>query len=107
MEEVYQQIQQRNAYETLPFVAIHSSNAYLQNLADSLQYRCESLERQYLEQQQLVVDQAHLVEQLNNNSKGGAPSKNESRLREKVTKLQEELNEKLRECSFCDRLAYN
>lgn len=103
MEEIYSLIQQRNSIETLPFLPLHSANAYLQNLADTLQYRCESLERQYLEQQQFLVEsQAQLI-QLNANSDGGGgggggnsgSSKNESRLREKVAKLQDELNEKL------------
>eukprot|EP00956_Cyclotella_meneghiniana_P036923 scaffold132532_cov36-Cyclotella_meneghiniana.AAC.1 len=63
MDEIYSLIQQRNARETHPFLPIHSTNAYLQHVADTLQIRCESLERQYLEQQQLVVEQAQLIHQ--------------------------------------------
>jgi WD40 repeat protein len=93
MEEIYSLIQRRNAVETLPFLPIHATNAYLQNLVDTLQLRCESLERQYLEQQQLVVDQAQLIQQ--NSDPKLVSSKNESRLRDKIAKLQDELNAKL------------
>lgn len=100
MDQVYNLIQQRNAIETLPFISLHSSNSQLQNLVASLQFHCESLERQYLEQQQLLADQALLVNQSNQNiikSGSGGVSKNEGKLREKIAKLQEDLNEKLRE----------
>lgn len=95
MEDIYSLIQQRNATETLPFLPIHSTNKYLQSLADTLQYRCESLERQYLEQQQLVVEQAQLIQQHNADSEKQTSPKTEARLKEKVAKLQDELNEKL------------
>lgn len=86
MEDVYNLIQQRNARETLPFRSIHSSNSYLLNHVDTLQARCESLERQYLEQQQLVAEQAQAIH-LSTNS---APAKNEARrLREQIAKLQD------------------
>lgn len=91
MEDLYSLIQERNARETLPFLSIHASNAHLRNHVDTLQARCESLERQYLEQQQLVAEQALAIE-LSTNS---APAKNEARLREHVAKLQEDLNDKL------------
>ena len=95
MEDIYSLIQQRNATETLPFLSIHSANAFLQNLADNLQVRCESLERQYLEQQQLVAEQAQLIEQYNADGEKQTSSKIENQLREKIAKLQSELNEKL------------
>mmetsp|Transcript_11655 Transcript_11655/g.24505 ORF Transcript_11655/g.24505 Transcript_11655/m.24505 type:complete len:579 (+) Transcript_11655:49-1785(+) len=99
MDQVYNLIQQRNAIETLPFVSLHSSNSQLRNLVASLQFRCESLERQYLELQQLLADQALLVNQSNQNiikSGSGGVLKNEGKLREKIAKLQKDLNEKLR-----------
>mmetsp|Transcript_31141 Transcript_31141/g.65685 ORF Transcript_31141/g.65685 Transcript_31141/m.65685 type:complete len:570 (+) Transcript_31141:91-1800(+) len=89
MEDVYSLIQERNARETLPFLSIHSSNAYLRNHVDTLQARCETLEREYLEQQQLVADQAQAIEL------SAAPVKNEARLRGQIAKLQEDLNKKL------------
>jgi chromosome segregation ATPase len=95
MEEIYSLVQKRNATETLPFLPIHSANSYLQNLTDTLKIRCESLERQYLEQQQLVVEQATLIRQHNTLSEKQTSSKTESFLKEKVAKLQDELNEKL------------
>lgn len=97
MEEIYHLIQQRNAKETVPFLQIHAAHTYLRNLVDTLQIRCESLERQYLEQQQLVVDQAQLIQKNAASSSNAKPlsSKYENRLREKIAKLQNELNEKL------------
>eukprot|EP00578_Thalassiosira_sp_NH16_P031403 CAMPEP_0181079014 /NCGR_PEP_ID=MMETSP1071-20121207/1799_1 /TAXON_ID=35127 /ORGANISM="Thalassiosira sp., Strain NH16" /LENGTH=571 /DNA_ID=CAMNT_0023160379 /DNA_START=37 /DNA_END=1749 /DNA_ORIENTATION=+ len=93
MEDVYNLIQERNARETLPFLSIHSSNAFLRSHVDTLQDRCESLERQYLDQQQLVAEQAQAIEVNTNN----APAKNEARLREKNAKLQEDLNRRLQD----------
>ena len=91
MEDIYSLIQERNARETLPFLSIHASNTYLRNSVDVLQARCESLEHQYLEQQQLVAEQAQAIK-LTNDSE---PAKNEARLREQVTKLQTDLNIKI------------
>lgn len=87
MEELYGLIQERNARETLPFLSVHSSNAYLRHHADALQSRCESLERQYLEQQQLVAEQARSIQL---SARDGASSKAEAKLREKVARLQDE-----------------
>ncbi|KAL3792124.1 hypothetical protein HJC23_013398 [Cyclotella cryptica] len=97
MEEIYHLIQQRNATETLPFLPIQSTNTYLRYLVDTLHMRCESLERQYLEQQQLVVDQAQLIQQNAASSSNAKPvsSKYENRLHEKIAKLQDKLNNKL------------
>jgi autophagy-related protein 16 len=91
MEDLYNLIQERNRRETLPFLSIHSSNAYLRNHVDTLQARCESLERQYLEQQQTVAEQQQAIE-LSSNS---APTKIEARLREQIAKLQEDLRERI------------
>jgi len=91
MEDLYNLIQERNVRETLPFLSIHSSNAYLRNHVDTLQARCESLERQYLEQQQLVSEQAQTIEVSANSD----PAKNEVRLRDEVVKLQENLSQKI------------
>jgi autophagy-related protein 16 len=87
MEDIYYLIQERNARETLPFISIHSSNAYLRNFVDTLQARCEPLERQYLEQQQLVAEQQQTIDL----SVDSAPAKTEARLRDQISKLQEEL----------------
>lgn len=86
MEDIYSLIQERNARETLPFLSVHSSNSYLRNHVDSLQARCESLERQYLEQQQLVATQAQAIK-LNANS---TPAKTEARLRQDIARLEVE-----------------
>ncbi|KAL7444301.1 hypothetical protein ACHAXH_007124 [Discostella pseudostelligera] len=87
MEDIYSLVQERNARETLPFLSIHSSNAYLRNYVDTLKARSESLERQYLEQQQLVAEQQQAIDR----SVNSAPAKIEARLRDQISKLQEEL----------------
>ncbi|KAL3792073.1 hypothetical protein ACHAW5_008243 [Stephanodiscus triporus] len=91
MDDLYNLIQQRNSRETLPFLSIHSSNAYLRNHVDSLQARYEWLERQYLEQQQIVAEQQQAIEL----SINGAPTKVEARLREQIAKLQGDLRERI------------
>ena len=84
MEDLYGLIQERNARETLPFLSIHASHAGLRSHADALQARCESLERQYLEQQQLVATQAQAIE----SNANAAPAKTEARLRKEIAKLE-------------------
>lgn len=86
MEDIYSLIQERNARETLPFLSIHSSNSYLRNHVDTLQARCESLERQYFEQQQLIATQSQQIE-LSANS---VPAKNEAKYRQEIAKLEKE-----------------
>jgi autophagy-related protein 16-1 len=96
MLEIYQQLQQRNARETEPFVSVHEANATLLNQVDALQEKCEEYERDIASLQQQIDDGS-------SNSFGGKASsaattaalKNETRLREKLEKLQEELNSKL------------
>lgn len=103
MEDVYNLILQRNAYETIPFLPIHASNLSLSNLADALQSRCESLEKQYfLEQQQLLVE-AHLIEaavaaaaQTRGGNNNESSSFGNTRLREEVAQLHEGLREKIK-----------
>eukprot|EP00586_Coscinodiscus_wailesii_P013176 CAMPEP_0172503408 /NCGR_PEP_ID=MMETSP1066-20121228/168925_1 /TAXON_ID=671091 /ORGANISM="Coscinodiscus wailesii, Strain CCMP2513" /LENGTH=224 /DNA_ID=CAMNT_0013279127 /DNA_START=82 /DNA_END=753 /DNA_ORIENTATION=+ len=82
-------INDRNALETEPFVAIHESNGALQTLVDRLQSRCEALERQILEQE-LVSEH-----DVGGGRKSLSLPRNEARLRDKLEKLQEQLNEKL------------
>lgn len=105
MEDVYNLIQQRNAYETTPFLPIHASNIALSNLADTLQARCESLEKQYyLEQQQLLVEANQISETQddgeqqsnNNNDNGSSSSSGNARLRGEVAQLHKALREKIK-----------
>jgi autophagy-related protein 16 len=94
MEDLYQLILERNARETTPFVAIHEANATLWNQIDALQAKCDELERE------LVVQQDKLENAGPSSSGRGANSaalKNETRLRDKLEKLQEELNEKMKQ----------
>ena len=89
LDELHQLLLQRNALETLPFVAVHEANSTLLNQVDALQLKCEALERQ-----NAALD---LSAAGRSGSKGDtAALRNETRLREKVEKLQEELNEILR-----------
>ena len=107
MEDVYNLIQQRNAYETTPFLPIHASNIALSNLADTLQARCESLEKQYyLEQQQLLVEANQISETQddgeqqyinnNNNDSSSSSSSGNTRLRGEVAQLHKALREKIK-----------
>jgi autophagy-related protein 16 len=92
MNDLYSLIEERNRRETLPFLSIHSSNAYLRNHVDTLQARCESLERQYLEQQQIIAAQQQSIDL---SSDAAASTKIEVRLREQIAKLQGDLREKV------------
>ena len=52
MEVLYQLVQERNARETIPFLDVHESNARLMTQIDSLQSKCDSLERELVIQQE-------------------------------------------------------
>jgi autophagy-related protein 16 len=84
MKNLHQLLLERNATETDPFVAVHAANAALYVQLDALQLKCELLERE-----QHVLD--------SNNNSSSAALRNETRLRDKLERLQEELNDKLRE----------
>ena len=92
-QALYRQILERNARETNPFVPIHEAHTTLLNQFDSLQIRCSDLERE------VVATQQQLEEVAPSNGRGSmstsAALKNEARLRDKLEKLQEELNAKL------------
>lgn len=99
MDDIFNLVLERNVRETKPFVAIHGSNAILWNQIDALQAKCEELERDLVVQEE-KLDHHH------SNSAGGfggaahsAALKNETRLRDKLERLQEQLNEKLKEHS--------
>jgi autophagy-related protein 16 len=103
MEDVYNLIQQRNSYETIPFLPIHAANFSLSNLADVLQTRCESLEKQYyLEQQQLLVEAHHQIEEAAQHDRHGGVHNNNNeppsntRLRVEVAQLHSGLKEKIK-----------
>eukprot|EP00986_Skeletonema_menzelii_P009647 scaffold4424_cov154-Skeletonema_menzelii.AAC.7 len=100
MEDVYNLIQERNSYETIPFLSIHAANFSLSSLANALQTSCESLEKQYyLEQQQLLVE-THQIEESAQNRGGedGSGSNNESSTpsRMEVAQLHLGLKEKIK-----------
>jgi autophagy-related protein 16 len=94
MNELYQQVLERNARETTPFLSIHQANASLLIQIDALQSKREGLERDIVAQQQLLEEAGP------NNGKTylsqSAALKNETRLRDKLEKLQEELSDKLK-----------
>ena len=56
---IYQQLQERNARETLPFVAVHEANATLLNQVDALQKKCDDYEREVSILQQQVDDKGN------------------------------------------------
>lgn len=98
MEDLYQLVLERNTRETTPFVAIHEANATLLNQIDGLQAKCEELERELLVQRELCdANVAATGAGLSHDGRGGSVSqsaalRNETKLREKLEKLQEELN---------------
>jgi autophagy-related protein 16 len=83
LQELHQLILERNVVETDPFVAVHEANASLMKQVDGLQNKCDALER----------DHASI-----SNSSGSTTMalRNETRLRDKLEQLQEELNAKLK-----------
>ena len=89
LETLHQLLLERNTLETLPFLAVHEANAILLNQVDALQLKCEALERQNSALDSRVAGSG-------GHNGDSAALRNETRLREKVEKLQEELNEKLR-----------
>ncbi|KAL3945161.1 MAG: hypothetical protein SGBAC_000764 [Bacillariaceae sp.] len=96
MDDLYQLIQQRNRHETDPFTEIHQANATLVQQIDALKTKCNDLERE------LVIEKEHHpADSASNGGRGVVPQslslKQETKLREKLEKLQEELNEKLKQ----------
>jgi autophagy-related protein 16-1 len=93
---IYQQLKERNARETDPFVSVHEANATLLNQVDALQDKCEEYERDIASlQQQLDDGSSHSFGGKASSAATTAALKNETRLREKMEKLQEEINSKL------------
>lgn len=98
MMGIYEQLLERNARETNPFVSVHEANATLLNQVDALQIKCDGYERE------ISVIQQQLDDAVAGGANGGkgnsaaatAALKNEARLRDKLEKLQEELNVKLK-----------
>jgi autophagy-related protein 16 len=88
LENLHQSLLERNIRETLPFLEVHEANATLLNQVDGLQLKCEALER----------ENAQLDSSAGGSGNNGdtAALRNETRLRDKLEKLQEELNEKLK-----------
>lgn len=99
-ELLYEKLLERNTRETIPFRSIHESNARLWQQIDGLQNKLEFSEREISKLHQTIDEQMSI-----SGSKGGGKSsvgaaaaslKNETRLRDKLEKLQEEYNEKLK-----------
>lgn len=94
MDVLYLKVLERNTRETKPFVLIHEAHATLLNQCDALKSRCDLLEREVVAQQQQLEEFGP-----SNGSKASTSSsaalKNETRLRDKLEKIQEELNAKL------------
>lgn len=102
MNEIYQQLLERNARETVPFLPVYEANASLLNLTESLQAKCAASEREVASLSQLLLDAASTTgggskgtSTLNNAAMKSA-LKNEARLRDKLELLQEEFNAKLK-----------
>jgi autophagy-related protein 16-1 len=87
LSEIHLQLLERNARETTPFISVYEANATLVNQVDALQLKCEALERE---------NSSHQLDDAGGKGSTNAAMKNETRLRDKLEKLQEELNDKLR-----------
>lgn len=86
-------IVERNTKETLPFLLVHEANATLINQVDALQKRCEALEAENAAQQRMLESGGASPEA---GSTTAIALRNETRLRDKLEILQEDLNSKLR-----------
>ncbi|GAX25765.1 hypothetical protein FisN_8Hh333 [Fistulifera solaris] len=95
MEDLYRQLVHRNARETTPFIAIHESNASLLHQVDSLQEKWNHAEREVNSLRQQLRDNSNPATG-NTNVAVAAALQNEKRIRDKLEKLQEEFNQKLK-----------
>jgi chromosome segregation ATPase len=97
MDVLYLKVLERNARETKPFVLIHEAHATLLNQFDVLKSRCDLLEREVVAQQQQLEElgPSHYGSSSKASTSSSAALKNETRLRDKLEKIQEELNAKL------------
>ena len=99
MDEIFQLIQDRNAWETDPFISIYETNASLLNLTDALEVRCIVAEREVANLRQQLQEAALVkggTKNTVNNIALTAAMKNETRLRDKLETLQEEFSTKLK-----------
>lgn len=99
MDEIFQLIQDRNAWETDPFISIYETNASLLNLTDALEVRCIVAEREVANLRQQLQEAALVkggTKSAVNNVALTAAMKNETRLRDKLETLQEEFSTKLK-----------
>lgn len=97
MADIYQLLLERNARETDPFVSIHEANATLLNQVDALRNKCDAAEREISTlRQQLSEASSSSAGPKSNAAAATAALKSEARLRDKLEKLQEEINSKLK-----------
>lgn len=104
MQDIYQMILERNERETSPFVAVHESYSNLRLQMDSLQKKYEAAESEMASLRQQLEDSTSPGSDGHGGISSGTSSstaataaaiKNETRLRDKLEKIQEELNAKL------------
>ena len=98
MNEIYQLLSARNSLETTPFVSIHETCGTLLNQVGSLEKKCSEYEREISRLQRELQDTTSDTSSGggNVNSAASAALKNEARLRDKLEKVQEEFNAKLK-----------
>jgi chromosome segregation ATPase len=97
MNVIYQQLLERNARETTPFLEIHEANRTLLNQVDGHKAKCEGLERKVSELHQQLQNAVIKSPGAKSSAAAAAAAlKNETRLRDKLEKVQEELNAKLK-----------
>jgi WD domain, G-beta repeat len=98
LDDLYRLVVDRNTQETIPFLPVYESNALLLEKLDEAQRKFESLERQQIVLSSTLTQDATMMTTENQQGKGEmAALRNETRLREKLEQLQDQLDETRKE----------
>lgn len=103
MSSIHQQLLERNARETTPFVPVYEAYSYLQQQVDALQNKLDDSDQEVAALRQQVHDRCDTstnnkgpLQKSKSNIAMQSALKNETRLRDKLELLQEEYNTKLK-----------
>jgi Autophagy protein 16 (ATG16) len=97
MHDIQQQLVDRNNRETVPFVSVYEAYSSLLNQIDALQLKCSGAELEASSLRQQLLDSSGTAKgSSQNNVAIKSALKNEARLRDKLERLQEEYNLKLK-----------
>ena len=99
-ELLHRLILERNAKETYPFQSIHESNYQLSKQVEALQRKLDQSEKEIARMQLELEGSSAVIGASSGSGKMGATAaalKNEARLRDKLEKLQDEYNSKMKQ----------